>query len=107
MNAAAFLCNFDGDVRQLENSARSEKRCAAEVEKKIGYLRRGRFGSRLERISHRIRHRHHENEVGQWKSGRPHRSTSEKEKTSRPKPAKERQGQKHEAIISGRRSARE
>src|SRR5438128_1492442 len=47
-----------------KNSARPKKRRAAEMEKKIGYFSRGRFRSRLERIFHRIRHRHHENEVG-------------------------------------------
>ena len=51
------------------------------------------FRSHLERICHRVWHRHHENEVGERKSGCFHPISSEKEKTSCRKAAKERQGQ--------------
>src|SRR5437667_10079605 len=91
-NTAAFLRNLDRDVRQLENETRAEKRRTAEVEKEIGYFRRGIFRSRFQRICHRIRHRHHENEVGQRKSGCSHPVTPEKEKSSRRKTAKEGEG---------------
>jgi hypothetical protein len=77
------------------------------VEQKIGHFRRCGFRSRFESIYHRIWHWHHEDEIAQGESGCLHPGSSEKEKTSCRKAAKERQGQQRETIVIGRCSARE
>src|SRR5207247_11273353 len=84
-----------------------KEREAARMERTRDYCGGRRFRSRLKGIDHRVRHRHHENEVGDGKRGCSHPATSEKEKTSRRKTTKERQGQQREVVIIGQRSSRE
>src|SRR5206468_13131405 len=81
------------------NTTCAENRRAAEVKKDICHLRRGIYRSTLQRICHCIRHRNHENEIGQRKSCCSRPIAPEKQENSRSKTAKERDGQKKEGGI--------
>jgi len=104
IEAAAFLRNFNRDVRPVGNIAGAEKGCAAEIKRPLlpppTHISNG-----LPRSCHCIRHGHHEDEVGSGKSAARIQSRPRKKKHSRRDSGNE--SVRARGIIIGRRSTNE
>ncbi len=92
-NSATFLRYFDLYVGQLEKEAATKKRHTAEMEKDICDLSRGIFRGRLQRVRHCVRHRNHENKIGERKRCYPHPLAPQKEKATGRETTKKRERQ--------------
>src|SRR5262245_2053789 len=77
------------------------------MKEEIGYFGRGIFGRRLEGVRHCVRHRHHEDQKTEWKSGSSHPPPTEKEETICREAAKKREGQQHDSAVNGQGSSRQ